>query len=917
MGLGFSTYGGALRHHSASYNRVWFSCVSRVISSSNATAHIRPYSSNRRQEVDSTSQLPCLKSRSDNQKIVKGCASVENHDAKIRRVAAQFRRGVGNGGGYNGGQDVEGSSKIGIPIKQIWATCKAVTKKQLAGIYDKILVIDNISTAKVVVQFLTKKYMKFIHACHVEVTNFDENSETPVGHGEIICFSIYSGPEADFNEGKSCIWVDVLDGGKSILLEFAPFFEDSSIKKVFHNYSFFSHVLMNHGIRLSGFHADTVHLARLCDSTRRADEGYSLESLLNDPTIMSLQELNAFDALIRGKKSMKSIFGKKKLKKDGSEGKHIILSSVDILQREERILWICYCALDSIRTLKLFDSLKEKLMDMPWNLDSEDRGTMYDFYLEYWQPLSVVLVQMESRGVLVDRHYLSEMVKLALSQKEIATNKFRKWASNYCPDAGYMNVGSDAQIRQLLFGGALNRNDHNECLPDCKSFKVLDTVNDFEEGKKSPKFRTILLHRIGEGLQTDVYTASGWPSVSGNALKVFAGNLNDGYKDQSGSRKDILVDQTEQISDVPYVCTTGEHICGYGSAYKAFGGGKEGREACTAIADLYDAGSIDSLISNYLLPLQDSCLSCADGRIHCLLNINTETGRISAMRPNLQTVPARGKDRYKIRQAFIAEPANSLIVADYEQLELRILAHLANCTSMLDAFRAGGDFHSRTATNIYAHVRDAVEEKKVLLEWHPQLQKYEPPVPLLKDVFAAERKRAKLLNFSIAYGKTPLGISHDWKIPIREAEETINLWYKGREEVLHWQNQQKMEARNNKFVKTLLGRSRHFPSLVNAGNAQRAHIDRMAINTPVQGSAADVTMCAMLEIEQKVQLKELGWKLLLQVHDELILEGPTKSAELAKAIVVDCMTKPFNGTNFLKVDLAVDAKIAQNWYAAK
>ncbi|KAG6504458.1 hypothetical protein ZIOFF_036791 [Zingiber officinale] len=214
-----------------------------------------------RQEVDSTSQLPCLKSRSDNQKIVKGCASVENHDAKIRRVAAQFRRGVGNGGGYNemseidiiflshperiipvnlaqeiftssSGQDVEGSSKIGIPIKQIWATCKAVTKKQLAGIYDKILVIDNISTAKVVVQFLTKKYMKFIHACHVEVTNFDENSETPVGHGEIICFSIYSGPEADFNEGKSCIWVDVLDGGKSILLEFAPFFEDSSIKKV-------------------------------------------------------------------------------------------------------------------------------------------------------------------------------------------------------------------------------------------------------------------------------------------------------------------------------------------------------------------------------------------------------------------------------------------------------------------------------------------------------------------------------------------------------------------------------------------------------------------------------------------------------------------------------------------------------------
>ncbi|RVW42895.1 DNA polymerase I A, chloroplastic/mitochondrial [Vitis vinifera] len=130
--------------------------------------------------------------------------------------------------------------------------------------------------------------------------------------------------------------------------------------------------------------------------------------------------------------------------------------------------------------------------------------------------------------------------------------------------------------------------------------------------------------------------------------------------------------------------------------------------------------------------MQDGEISGKNGRIHCSLNINTETGRLSARRPNLQNQPALEKDRYKIRQAFVAAPGNSLIVADYGQLELRILAHLANCKSMLNAFKAGGDFHSRTAMNMYPHIREAVEKREVLLEWHPQPGEDKPPVPLLK-----------------------------------------------------------------------------------------------------------------------------------------------------------------------------------------
>ncbi|XP_078162399.1 DNA polymerase I A, chloroplastic-like [Carex rostrata] len=789
--------------------------------------------------------------------------------------------------------------------------------ERLRQVYNEVLVVDNIEEAKRVVRLLTTKYRNFIHGCDTEATKIDVKQETPVNHGELICFSIYShnsDMQADFGNGKPCIWVDVLDGERDVLKEFVPFFEDPLIKKVWHNYSFDSHIIENYGINLSGFHADTMHMARLWDSSRRLDGGYSLEALSGDSRVMSGTHSFPKSALNIGKISMKSIFGKKKIKKDGSEGKLVTMDSVETLQREERELWVSYSALDSISTLRLYESLKGKLEKMKWVLEGSCKGTMYDFYREYWSPFGALLVKMETEGMLVDRTYLSEIEKVAIAEQKMAADKFRDWASSYCADARHMNVGSDAQIRQLLFGGVQNNKNPDETLPRCRTFKIPNTENIIENGKKAPlKNRNITLCSLVENMQTESFTASGWPSVSGSALKSLAGKIPTELiytldEEESGEDGEVEVGGVNDEDSERSM---------YGAAYDAFGRGKKGKEACHAIAALCEMCSIDSLISNFILPLQGDHISCQNGRIHCSLNINTETGRLSARAPNLQNQPALEKDRYKIRQAFIAAPGKSLIVADYGQLELRILAHLAGCQSMLDAFEAGGDFHSRTAMNMYDHIRKAVEEERVILEWHPQPGQEKPPVPLLKDAFGSERRKAKMLNFSIAYGKTPMGLARDWKVSLKEAKETVKLWYRERQEVLMWQQKRKRQAAEERCVYTLLGRARRFPSMYQVSAAQRGHIERASINTPVQGSAADVAMCAMLEIDRNVRLKELGWKLLLQVHDEVILEGPTESADLAKSIVVDCMSKPFYGTNFLKVDLSVDAKCAQNWYAAK
>jgi DNA polymerase-1 len=325
-------------------------------------------------------------------------------------------------------------------------------------------------------------------------------------------------------------------------------------------------------------------------------------------------------------------------------------------------------------------------------------------------------------------------------------------------------------------------------------------------------------------------------------------------------------------------------------------------------------GAIDTMLSNFILPLQEN--ADAASRIHCSLNLNTETGRLSSRSPNLQNQPALEKDQYRIRQAFTAEDGNLLVVADYGQLELRLLAHITRCESMIKAFREGGCFHSRTAMGMFAHVRDAVERGDCLLEWDSS--KGEPPAPLLKDLFGSERRRAKTLNFSIAYGKTPHGLSKDWGVTVEEAKHMLKAWYDDRPEVLEWQKQTIANARAKGWTRTLMGRYRKLKGITGASQAVRAHLERAAINTPIQGGAADIMTLAMLKLHRSDRLRELGYRMLLQIHDEVILEGPAAAAEAARAEMVACMVCPFDeALPSLDVDLAVDSKIAFTWFDAK
>jgi DNA polymerase-1 len=213
---------------------------------------------------------------------------------------------------------------------------------------------------------------------------------------------------------------------------------------------------------------------------------------------------------------------------------------------------------------------------------------------------------------------------------------------------------------------------------------------------------------------------------------------------------------------------------------------------------------------------------------------------------------------------------------------------------------------------MFPEIQEAIDKNECLLEWDGS--KGKPPAPLLKDKFAAHRKKAKTMNFSIAYGKSAIGFSKDWNCSIQEAEETVKKWYSNRKEAETWQNKVKALAVEKAFTQTLIGRYRNLRKIISDGKTFN-HALRASINTPIQGGAADVVIAAMVKLHKNQKLKKLGYKILLQVHDEVILEGPEENSQEALKLVIEDMESPFDFR--FPVKMEVDAKIGNNWYESK
>ena len=278
----------------------------------------------------------------------------------------------------------------------------------------------------------------------------------------------------------------------------------------------------------------------------------------------------------------------------------------------------------------------------------------------------------------------------------------------------------------------------------------------------------------------------------------------------------------------------------------------------------------------------------ADGRIHCLLNQTVAaTGRLSSSDPNLQNIPIRSELGRRIRRAFVADAGNKIISADYSQLELRLLAHITQDEVMLEAFQKGEDIHKRTARLVFGAKTDAE----------------------LKEA----RRFAKIVNFAIAYAIEPWGLSQRVGISRAEAKKVIADYYNTYKGVRRYMEEVPLRAREHGYVRSIYGRIRPLPGINDRNANIRKAAEREAINMPIQGTASDIVKIAMLHVAEEFKRANLRARLLMQVHDELLVESPASESER----VAEILKREMESAVQLDVPLVVEVGLADNWMDAK
>ena len=306
------------------------------------------------------------------------------------------------------------------------------------------------------------------------------------------------------------------------------------------------------------------------------------------------------------------------------------------------------------------------------------------------------------------------------------------------------------------------------------------------------------------------------------------------------------------------------------------------------VSKILEYRQIAKIQSTYVIGLQDWILE--DGKIHTrYVQDLTQTGRLSSVDPNLQNIPVRLEQGRLIRKAFVPEEENSVLLSsDYSQIELRVLAHISGDEHLIDAFKHGADIHTSTAMRVF------------------NIEKPE-------DVTPNDRRNAKAVNFGVVYGISDFGLSNNLGISRKEAKAYIETYFERYPGIKDYMESVVREARDKGYVETLFKRRREIPDINSRNFNVRGFAERTAINSPIQGSAADILKIAMIHLDQALERGAYKTKMLLQVHDEIVLQVPSDELAAIKELVKETMESAIE----LAVPLEADENEGKTWYEAK
>ena len=302
--------------------------------------------------------------------------------------------------------------------------------------------------------------------------------------------------------------------------------------------------------------------------------------------------------------------------------------------------------------------------------------------------------------------------------------------------------------------------------------------------------------------------------------------------------------------------------------------------------NLIEYRTLTKLMSTYVKGLMKVIEQ--DGRIHsCFKQTQTRTGRISSTEPNMQNIPIKTDIGGEMRKFFVAAPGKVLIDADYSQIELRILAEISNDSKMIEAFQNNQDIHALTASEVFG--------------------------VNLKDVSSELRRHAKIINFSVIYGVSAFSLSKDIGTSVAKAKQYIDSFFSGYSGVKQYMDSIVSSAQEHGYVKTMFGRLRDIPEIQSKNKNIRAFGERIARNTPIQGTSADIIKIAMVNVSKRLKKEKLNANLILQIHDELLIECREEDAK----VVANILKEEMENAAPMSVPLTVDVGIGKTWYDAK
>eukprot|EP00916_Digyalum_oweni_P002947 GHVL01005418.1.p1 GENE.GHVL01005418.1~~GHVL01005418.1.p1 ORF type:complete len:768 (+),score=101.48 GHVL01005418.1:1669-3972(+) len=732
---------------------------------------------------------------------------------------------------------------------------------RLGKITGVTMVTDN-DLAKKALNVLTQ-YKDRVHAWDTVETCGAHNQLSMKGR-KLNFATCFCGDDVDFGDGPH-LWIDNSGDGQ-VLLQFQEYFSCQDRLKVFHNFSFDYHLLRGEDIQVRGFLADILHLARLYDSSL---SGWEAEIDQKDAAILQNSKnvvsesvhLSLGDLLDRVEnKNLEDIWTEKqndtifehKIKNVsnklpiGYDLKSLTLrylpekihdfthkfgdcSTSNGVKLQESL--IQHATNESKYTFHLFNYFRDKLMTKEWDSQAfhqpigGKKKNMWDFFQMYFSSFAMLLVEMEQKGIRIDTVLLEKKEKAITEQASALELKFNDWLNKWNSpkklektDRIAFNHRSPNQIRTLLYGngGGSNKDKFSRNLISTNNKSCIDISG---MGLEPPK--------------DSAPTSTGFPSTRSTILEALAG---DPYEGRFGEAYNQL---TDKLGDL------------------------KAKEVCFALHDLKVLKLTQRSLSLFVNPLRELL---KDGRVHARLQPETSTGRLSCSQPNIHGQPSN--DPFKLRELFCASPGNKLLIADYDQLELRMLAEMSKDEGMINSYKMGGDLHSETAAEMFDNVRELTSTKKKL----GVLNSHE-----VKKNFPRERKVAKTINFGILYGLSAASLARELDVDIHEANYFMEIWFQRKTKVKSFMESVFDYARRTKSARSFLGRSRSLPHIIHVSNTWKEKSLRASFNFTIQGSAVDLMMTCMLNVWRSERMKELQFETVMQIHDELILEGPAET----------------------------------------